>query len=213
MHFLPVLLLSLHGISLPDVFQAIHCSLRHVSVYDILLLFLHCSDSFFISDISRIDTDLIRSVFDCCNCQAIIKMYIRHQWNMDLLFNLADTFCRFHRCTATRMISHPAFSSLKICATHASTSSVFVFVIDWIAIFLHHRCIHPQFVLFWFYSCSYPFIFLLFPYPCRELATGNFSCILWYLHNLPLAASISYFGMYNKHPSIHCIEGPSSIFY
>ena len=37
--------------------------------------------------------------------------------------------------TATRMISHPAFSSLKICATHASTSSVFVFVIDWIAIF------------------------------------------------------------------------------
>ena len=35
--------------------------------------------------------------------------------------------------TAQRMISQPAFSSARICATVASTSSVFVLVIDWIA--------------------------------------------------------------------------------
>jgi len=34
--------------------------------------------------------------------------------------------------TAQRMISHPAFSSSRICRTVASASSVFVFVIDWI---------------------------------------------------------------------------------
>ena len=39
------------------------------------------------SDISRIDSNLVCAIFHGRNCHFIIKMNIRYQWNMNLLFN------------------------------------------------------------------------------------------------------------------------------
>ena len=45
-------------------------------------------DTLIASDISRIDTDLVCTVFHGCNGHLIIKMNICHQRNGDLLFDL-----------------------------------------------------------------------------------------------------------------------------
>ena len=47
------------------------------------------------SDVSRIDPDLIGSIFNGCNGKTVVKMNIRYQWNVDLLLDLADSLCRF----------------------------------------------------------------------------------------------------------------------
>ena len=48
----------------------------------------NCLDPLFGTDISRIDTDLVRTVLHGCNGKAIIKMDVRNQRNMDLFFDL-----------------------------------------------------------------------------------------------------------------------------
>ena len=81
----------------------------------------HSLHAFPASDISGIDTDLIRSVFYGCHCKTIIKMDICHQGNMDLLFYLFQGLCRLHRWH-----SHPddlasgllQFKDLSHCSRH-----------------------------------------------------------------------------------------------
>ena len=48
----------------------------------------------FRSNIARIDPDLVRPVFNRCNGKSVVKVNIRHQWDMDLLFYLFQSFCR-----------------------------------------------------------------------------------------------------------------------
>ena len=48
----------------------------------------NCLYPLFRTDISRIDTDLVRTVLHSCNGKAIIKMDVRNQRNMDLFFDL-----------------------------------------------------------------------------------------------------------------------------
>ena len=48
----------------------------------------NCFDALIASDISRIDTDLVRTIFHGCNGHLIIKMNVRYQRNGDLLLDL-----------------------------------------------------------------------------------------------------------------------------
>ena len=56
----------------------------------------HCFHTLCRTDIARIDTDLICTVFHRRNGKSIIKMYVSHKWNMNLFFDLCKCFCRFH---------------------------------------------------------------------------------------------------------------------
>ena len=47
--------------------------------------------------IARIDADFIRTVFNSCYSQSVIKMNIRHERDMDALFDLTDCPCGFLR--------------------------------------------------------------------------------------------------------------------
>ena len=49
-----------------------------------------------ITNVARIDTNLICPIFNCRQCQTIVKMNVCDQRNMDLLMNLFQTFCRLH---------------------------------------------------------------------------------------------------------------------
>ena len=49
-----------------------------------------------ITNVARINTNLICPVFNCRQCQTIVKMNVCDQRNMDLLMNLFQTFCRLH---------------------------------------------------------------------------------------------------------------------
>jgi len=51
---------------------------------------------FFRADISRIDPNLIRSVFDRGDRQPVIEMNICHKRNMNLFFYFFQRLCRFH---------------------------------------------------------------------------------------------------------------------
>lgn len=86
------------------------------------------------SDVARIDADFVCSALHGCNGQAVIKNDVCHQrmwiWRL-MAFKLSAASMVG---TATRMISQPACSSLKIWATVAAASSVFVLHIDWIRI-------------------------------------------------------------------------------
>ena len=48
------------------------------------------------TDISRIDTDFVRAALDRRDRETIVKMNIRHQWNMYLAFNLRQGSSRLH---------------------------------------------------------------------------------------------------------------------
>ena len=54
------------------------------------------------SDVSRIDTDLICTVLDCCDRQTVIKMNICHDRDLHLFFDLCQCFGSFHcrHCTS-----------------------------------------------------------------------------------------------------------------
>ena len=56
----------------------------------------YCFHALCRTDIARIDTDLICTIFHRCNGKSIIKMYVRHKRNMNLFFDLCQRFCRFH---------------------------------------------------------------------------------------------------------------------
>ena len=58
--------------------------------------FHHCQNPLPASDISRINSDLICAVLHSLNSQTVIKVYIRHKRNVNLLLNLCQTFGRFH---------------------------------------------------------------------------------------------------------------------
>ena len=61
----------------------------------------HSLDAFPTSDISRINTYLVRTVFHRCDCQFIIKMNVCYQRNMNLLFDLSQCSCSLHRRHST----------------------------------------------------------------------------------------------------------------
>ena len=67
----------------------------------------YCLYPFFCTDISRIDTDLISSILNCCDCHLIIKMNVCNKRNMNLFSNLFDCFCSLHcrNCTADDLTS------------------------------------------------------------------------------------------------------------
>ena len=44
----------------------------------------------FSTDISRIDTDLISSILNCCDCHLIIKMNVCNKRNMNCLLYTSD---------------------------------------------------------------------------------------------------------------------------
>ena len=48
------------------------------------------------SDITGIDTDLVSTIFHCCNSKSVIKMNICNKRNMDSLLNLLKCLCRSH---------------------------------------------------------------------------------------------------------------------
>ena len=56
----------------------------------------HRTDPFRAPDVSRIDTDLVRSVLHGGDGHLIVKMNIRHQRNMDLFFDFLQSQRRFH---------------------------------------------------------------------------------------------------------------------
>ena len=49
-----------------------------------------------LTDVSRIDADLVCSAFHGRDSQTVIKMNICHQRNVDLAFDRLQAFCRFH---------------------------------------------------------------------------------------------------------------------
>ena len=62
-----------------------------------LCLIHHCLYAFSGPDISRVDPDLVCAILNCRNCQAIVKMNIRHQWDMNLLLDLCKRLRCLHR--------------------------------------------------------------------------------------------------------------------
>ena len=56
----------------------------------------HCFDTLSRTNVARIDTNLVRTVFHSCNGKSVIKMYVRNKWNMNLFFDLLKCFCSFH---------------------------------------------------------------------------------------------------------------------
>ena len=71
-------------------------------------LIYHCLHAGCIPDISRIDTDLICAILNRSNRQPVIKMNVRHQWNMNLLLDFSKCFRRFYR-------RHSAANNLTPC--------------------------------------------------------------------------------------------------
>ena len=56
----------------------------------------YCPDPVCASDIAGIDTDLVCAVFYCRDGKPVIKMNIRHQRDMDLLFDFCQRIRRSH---------------------------------------------------------------------------------------------------------------------
>ena len=94
----------------------------------------HSAHTFPASDIAGIDADLVRSVLHGCDRHAIIEVNIRHQRDVNIFLNLSQRLRRFQRRNRGTDDIASASSSARIWRTVASTSSVFVFVMDWIAI-------------------------------------------------------------------------------
>ena len=67
----------------------------------------NCLNTVSTSDISRIDTNFICTVFHCGNRQSIIKVNICHQWNVNLLFDFFQCLRSFHsrHCTTDNITS------------------------------------------------------------------------------------------------------------
>ena len=87
------------------------------------------------SDIAGIDPDFVRAPPDRFEREPVVEMNVGHERNTDLRFLISPTaFASSMPGTATRTISHPAFSSRRICFTVALTSAVLVVVMDWTVI-------------------------------------------------------------------------------
>ena len=76
----------------------------------------HCLYTLSAANVARIDTDLVRAIFDRCDRQFMIKMNICNKWYRNLLFNLLQCPRSFLRrnCTSYNIASCRG-QSLDLC--------------------------------------------------------------------------------------------------
>ena len=78
--------------------------------------FHHLTDTVFIADVTRVDTDFIDAQLHDTQCQTIIKVDVCHQRNMNLFFDFTNGICRFHiRHCHTHQFTASRFQRMNLC--------------------------------------------------------------------------------------------------